>query len=94
MTDETDEDIFDVIPHVLPHDMYHDGWAGAAGAEIRDEVYEPFPHEWDQNLFWCRIRYAGYYKNWDMDRPVEKIPGWIIRRALAAVRYSDELRRY
>lgn len=91
---ELEEDVFDHVPHVLPDDRWHDGWDGAAGAEMNGEPYETYPHQWDQNLLWCRLRYAGYYNDWGLDRPPDKIPGWVIRRALPYIRMSDELRRY
>lgn len=94
MTDIIDEDPWENFPEVLPEHHWHDGWNGAAGGELREEPYEPYPHQWDQNLLWCRLRYAGYYNDWGLDRPPDKIPGWIYKRALPYVRMNDNLRRY
>jgi hypothetical protein len=80
---------FENVPEVLPDDRWHDGWDGAAGAEVQDRLYEPYPHEWDLTLTWCRVRFASYYNMCEeldiMERPVERIPHWIVRRALPYV---------
>lgn len=81
---EFEEKIHSIVPEIIGD--WHDGWDGAAGAEMRDAIYEPYPHRWDYSLRWCRIRFAAYYKMYDEmftdERPVEKIPNWIIRRAI------------
>lgn len=81
------EDPFAVIPEVLPDYLMHDLWGGAAGAEMRDDWYEAYPHHWDESLNWCRVRWALHtqqFNELDMSRPADKIPGWIYRRALYA----------
>lgn len=88
-----DRDITDPIPN--------DGWDGAAGCEIRDPIYEPYPHEWDYDLKWCRVRAAAdsglYHEMFEATQPGGKprdvldIPAWIVRRALVALpeRYRE-----
>lgn len=78
------------LPDVLPMDMWHDGWNGAASCETRDStIYEPYPHEWDRTLRWCSVRLWGKIKlqggepefgPFDMHPDV--IPDWIYRRAI------------
>lgn len=73
--------------------MPNDGWMGAAGAEVRDLHYEPYPHVWDYDLRWCRVRFAissGLFSELDDahgpdGRDVLDIPAWIIRAALVAL---------
>src|SRR5262245_29304821 len=48
------------VPEVLPVGRQHDGWDGAAGAELRDEPYMPYPHRWDRTLTWCRLAHASH----------------------------------
>jgi hypothetical protein len=36
----------------------HDGWDGCAGVEIRERPFEPYPHQWDYSLGWCRVSWA------------------------------------
>jgi hypothetical protein len=81
------DDILDPQPN--------DDWAGAAGAEVRDLHYEPYPHQWDHDIRWCRVRAAiatGLYHELDAatggegkPRDALDIPCWIIRRALVAL---------
>lgn len=76
------QDILDPQPN--------DGWDGAAGAELREEIYEPYPHHWDYTLAWCRvnaaIRSELFRELRDVHSPegrdAKDIPAWIIRRAL------------
>jgi hypothetical protein len=80
--------IFDIIPEVLPEEKWHDGWDGAAGAEVRDHDYEAYPHQWDRTLAWCRITFAMHYNVaeeiskafTEEARSIDKIPNWIYRR--------------
>jgi hypothetical protein len=77
------------------YDVGSDGWDGAAGAEIHDKVYEPFPHNWDYNLGWCRVSWAMKLddvgaRRFDLDRDrlaaaydeAEDIPPQIFARAI------------
>lgn len=36
----------------------HDDWRGCAGVEIRDAIFEPYPHHWDYSLGWCRVKWG------------------------------------
>lgn len=85
---EFEVEVAESIPEVLPYDAWHDGWGGCAGAECRDELYEPYPHNWDRTLLWCRLKFGSHYHDnmfKALTQPADKIPGWIIRRALPNV---------
>lgn len=51
-------EIEDALAAVGVYDCGSDGWDGAAGAEIHDPTYEPFPHNWDYTLGWCRVSWG------------------------------------
>jgi hypothetical protein len=90
--------VYDVHERKLWHNLTeavtdpqpNDDWAGAAGAEVRDLHYEPYPHQWDYDLRWCRVRAAidsGLFHEITQaeGRDALDIPCWIIRRALVAL---------
>ena len=91
-----DLDILDPQPN--------DGWDGACGAELRFDHYEPYPHNWDYNLTWCRIRFAAdselYNEMFTATQPgatpraAEDIPSWILRRALVALPHQYRQRDF
>lgn len=69
---------------IVPQDRYHDGWDGAAGAEIHD-LYEPYPWLWDYSLMWCWVMSAWKTKEYDRlnrEPDIEQIPTWLFRRAI------------
>jgi hypothetical protein len=81
----TDDYIEEDLSFVVPEDRYHDGWDGAAGCEYTDEtVYMPYPHPWDSTLTYCQVRFAMERRSFEhiFDRSVDRLPGWVIRRAL------------
>ena len=80
------------LPEVLPEDRWHDGWDGAAGGEERDELYMPYPHEWDRSFNWCQIRTWGLILDGGGEPGVaplgpdgvhpDLVSGWVYARAI------------